>query len=134
MPGENENVELIRSAYEAFARGDEAGFLDLLDPELEWTFLDPTVEDPELRVCRGRKELATAMINQSARGLHLQLEEISGYGDQVVAVTRTPGLDAFRARKADDRNFHVVTVQQGRIAALRACRSRDEAIAFASAS
>jgi len=128
---ENENVGLIRTAYEAYAQGDAAAFLDLVDPDLEWTFLDPSIEDPEPQVCRGRDELATRMTNQSQRGLQPQLEEITGYGDHVLAVTRTPGLDALRARKTNDRNYHVVTVRDGRISALRACRSRDEAVAFA---
>jgi len=32
-----------------------------------------------------------------------------------------------RARKTGDMNFHVVTVRDAKIVALRACRSRDEA-------
>ncbi|MBO0713139.1 MAG: hypothetical protein J2P59_00180 [Acidimicrobiales bacterium] len=40
------------------------------------------------------------------------------------------GLDAVRARRTGDRNFHVVGVRDGRIAAMRACRSRNEAVAL----
>lgn len=133
MPSDEENVELIRTAYEAYARGDATAFLELVDPDLEWTFLDPSVEEPEPQVCHGRDELATRMTRQLQRGLRPQLEEIAGYGDHVVAVTHVPGLDASRARKTNDRNYHyhVVTVHQRRVCALRACRSRDEAVAFA---
>lgn len=72
------------------------------------------------------------MNRHQERGLHPQLEEIAGYGDRVVAVTHMPGLDAFRARQADDRNYHLVTIRDRRITALCACRSREEAVAFAS--
>ena len=38
-----ENAELIRGAYQAYASGDLAAMLELVDPELEWTYLDPAV-------------------------------------------------------------------------------------------
>ena len=59
------------------------------------------------------------------------MEDVIGQGDKVVVVTRTPGLDAFRARKADDRNIDVLTLRDGRVIALRTCRTRAEAMAFA---
>lgn len=125
-----ENVDLVRTVYEAYARGDAIAILDLVDPDLEWTYLDPSLEDPEAQVCHGRDELARRMTNQSARGLHPELEEIAGFDDQVMVVTHVPDLDALRARKSNDRNYHVVTVREGRIAALRACRSRSEAVDY----
>ena len=67
-----------------------------------------------------------------ARGdVELMLEVVS-FGQRVLVVTRSPGLDEQRARKPGDRNFHVVTVRGERITGLRACRSRQEAAALAS--
>jgi ketosteroid isomerase-like protein len=37
----------------------------------------------------------------------------------------------YRVRPANDRNFSVVTVRDGRIVALRDCRDRQEALAIA---
>lgn len=34
---EEQNVRMVRGAYEAFARGDVPGVLAILDPEVEWT-------------------------------------------------------------------------------------------------
>ena len=31
-----EDVEIVRSGYEAFARGDIEGVLEIMDPEVEW--------------------------------------------------------------------------------------------------
>jgi ketosteroid isomerase-like protein len=52
-----ENAELIRRAYQAYASGDLAAMLELVDPELEWTYLDPALEHPTPQVCHGRQEL-----------------------------------------------------------------------------
>jgi ketosteroid isomerase-like protein len=68
---------------------------------------------------------------QRAQRLRSELEEVTAQGNKVVIVTRTPGLDAFRARKSNDRNFDVFTLRAGRVVAIRACRDRGEAIAVA---
>jgi len=86
------NEALVRTAYKAHVRGDVAGMLEFVDPDLEWTYLDPGAEDPRPQTCRGRGEL-----DKSVR------------------------------RQADDRTFDVVTVRDGLIVGLRACRDRGEA-------
>lgn len=127
----NKNEELIRTAYEAYSRGDLAAMLQLIDPDLEWTYLDPSFEDPEPQVCHGRHELVTALQRQAEHHLKADLEEVAARGDQVMVAVRTSGIDAFRVRKADDRNYAVFTVREGKIVALRDCRDRQEARAIA---
>ncbi len=124
----DQNVALIRRAYDAYARGDLATMLEVVDPDLEWTYLDPSLEDPQPQVCHGRHELESALARQAGRGLRAQLEEVVGHGDRVMVVVRTPGVDAYRVRQTDDRNYDVFTVRAGRIVALRACRDRQEAL------
>jgi len=124
----NQNVELIRRAYDAYARGDLAAMLEVVDPGLEWTYLDPTLEDPQPQVCHGRHELESALARQARRGLRAQLEEAVGHGDRVMVAVRTPGIDAHRVRPANDRNYDVFTVRDGRIVALHACHDRQEAL------
>ena len=51
------NADLIRRAYQAYASGDLTGMLEFVDPDLEWTYLDPTLEHPTPQVCHGRQEL-----------------------------------------------------------------------------
>jgi len=127
----DDNVALIEGAYERYANGDLAAILDLVDPDLEWTYLDPAEADPAPQVCHGRHELELALERQRRQGLRSQLEEITGRGDRVAVVTHTPGLDALRARQAGDRNVDVLTLRAGRVVALRACRDRDEALTLA---
>ena len=128
---DEENVEMVRRAFEAYVGGDVQAILGFIDPDLEWTYLDPSEADPEPRVCHGRHELEVALHKQADRGLMSELEEVIGHGDHVVVVLRTPGIDAHRMRKTDDRDYDVVTVEHGRIAALKACRTLDDALALA---
>lgn len=123
------NETVVRTAFEALAQGDVGTMLESVDPNLEWTFLDPSEEDPTPRVCHGRQQLD----RWARRGQEgMTLEEVIPYGDNVLVVTRSPGLDSRRAWVADDRNFHVVTMRGGLVTGLRACRSRDEAVRIAS--
>ena len=45
-----------------------------------------------------------------------------------MGAVHTPGLDALRARQSEDRNYDVLTIRDGRIVAMQACRNRVEAL------
>jgi ketosteroid isomerase-like protein len=122
--------QLARQAYAGFAAGDVTAVLNLVDENLEWTYLDPSVPNPVPAVCHGRGQLAHWMGQGSGWQLGAELEEVVANRDRVLVVTRSPGIDALRARKTGDLNFHVLTVRDEKIVALRACRSRDEALGF----
>ena len=126
-----QNESLVRGAYEAYSRGEIAKLLDIIDPGLEWTYLDPSVADPEPQTCHGRKQLQWALQGQAERGLRSEAEEIEACGDKVMVIVHTPGIDRRRVRQADDRNFLVLTLRNGRVIAMRACRDRAGARDFA---
>ncbi len=127
----NQNEWIVREAFLAYDRGDIARMMDFVDPELDWTYLDPALPEPEPQTCHGRGELEKALRRQAELGLHAQLEEVIAAGDQVMLVMRTPGVDKYRHRQADDRTFDVVTLRDGLIVGLHACRSRGEARSLA---
>jgi ketosteroid isomerase-like protein len=132
MPTEpSESAAVIRAAYAHYARGDVEQMLELVDPDLEWTYLDPGLPDPEPQTCHGRGELAMALQRQAEQGLTSRLEDVRANGEQVMAVIHTPGVDGYRLRSAGDRNYDVFTVRDGRIVAIRACHDRTEALAIA---
>jgi ketosteroid isomerase-like protein len=130
MPAE-ENVARVREAYAAYTAGDTAALLAMVDPDLEWTYLDPATVNPSPQTCHGRGELKVALARQAHRGLRMRLDEIVGHDDKVVVVVHTPGVDAHRATPGDDRNYEVLTLRDGQIVALRACHCRAEAIEIA---
>jgi ketosteroid isomerase-like protein len=68
---------------------------------------------------------------QAGRELVSRLEEVTAHDDKVMVVVHTPGIDQRRARQADDRNYLVLTLQDGRIIAMRGCRDRAEARSLA---
>jgi len=124
----NENANLIRSAYEAYANGDLATMLQFVDPDLEWTYLDPSLERPTPQVCHGRHELENVLRVWAEHGLRAELGEVAAHGGLVMVGVRTPGVDAYYGRRGDDCAYSVFTVRDGRIVALRDCRDRQEAL------
>lgn len=127
----NQNEWIVREAFLAYSRGDVARMMDFVHPDLEWTYLDPAFANPSAQTRHGRGQLEKALLRQTDRGLRAELEQVIASGDTVMLVTRTPGVDQYRRRQADDRSFEVVTVKDGLIVALRTCRDRDEARAAA---
>jgi ketosteroid isomerase-like protein len=127
-----ENESLVRDAFGALARGDLASLLQMVDPEFEWTFLDPSVENPEPQVCRGPPELARVLRHGAGQPAR-ELEEIVPYGDRVFVVTRLV-TEGESGGSTAPKSFHVVTVHDGRIIALRACRTKGEALVLATGS
>jgi ketosteroid isomerase-like protein len=124
----NQNSNLIRRAYQAYANDDLATMLQAIDPDLEWTYLDPTLEHPTPQVCHGRHELENALRQWAEHGLRAELEEVVANGDLVMVGVRAPGIDAYYGRRGDDRAYSVFTVRDGWIVALRDCRDRQEAL------
>lgn len=122
-----DNVSLVREAYAAYARGDVARALEFVDPDLEWTYLDPGQEDPAPQTCHGRGQLGRRIRRRAGQGLRSELEEVTACRDKVMVVIHTPGIDESQARQSGDRSFLVLTLREGRIIRLRACRDRSEA-------
>lgn len=127
----NQNEWIVREAFLAYDRGDIARMLDFIDPDLEWTYQDPAPGPPWPRICHGRAELAEALRHQAERGLRAELEEVIASGDRVMLVTHTPGVDEFRQWQEGDRTYDVVTLRDGLIVGLQACRDRSEARSLA---
>jgi ketosteroid isomerase-like protein len=124
----NENEWIVREAFLAYDRGDVRRMMEFVDPDLEWTHLGPDRGNPQ---CDGREELASALRRQADLGLRAELEEVVAAGDQVIVVMRTPGVDEYRHRQQDDdRTYDVITLRDGLIVSLRACRDRGEARAI----
>jgi ketosteroid isomerase-like protein len=117
---------------EAYGRGDVTRLLELVHPDLEWTYLDPSFENPQPQVCHGRDQLAWVLGRQADRGVNSELEEIHSGGDKVMVVVHTPGVDQHREWQGNDRNYLVLTLRQGQVVAMRAFRDLDAVRGFTS--
>jgi ketosteroid isomerase-like protein len=127
----NENEWIVREAFLAYDRGDIARMMDFVDPELDWTYLDPALPEPQPQTCHGRGELEKALRRQAELGLRAEMEEVIAAGEHVLLVMRTPGVDKYLRRQEDDRTYDVVTLRDGLIVGLHACRDRGEARSLA---
>ena len=127
----DQNEAAIRAAYDAYTAGDIEGLLAFFSPDLEWTYLDPSVENPAPQVCRGLVELRRALHRQADQGLKARIEEVRVNGSEVVAVIHIPGVDQLRARQSNDRSYDVFSFSDGRIVALRACVDLPQALQVA---
>jgi ketosteroid isomerase-like protein len=127
----NQNEWIVREAFLAYDRGDVARMMELVDPDLDWTYLDSEMEDPQPRTCRGRGELEKALRRQADLGLRVEVEEVVAAGDRVILVMRAPGIDEHRNWHVGERTYDVVTVRDGLIVGLHACRDRNEARSLA---
>jgi ketosteroid isomerase-like protein len=124
----NQNEWIVREAFLAYDRGDMTRMMEFVDPDLEWTALDPSLGP---QTYYGREQLEKALRRQVERGLRPELEQVIASGEKVILVMRTPGVDQYRHWEADDRTYDVLTVREGIIVELRACRDRGEARAVA---
>ena len=127
----NLNEWIVREAFRAYERGDIARMMGYVDPDLEWTYLDPGPEDPRPQTCRGRAELENALRRQADQNLRSELEQVIANGEKVILVMRTPGISRHRPWHDEDRTYDVVTVRDELIVGLRACCSRSEARSLA---
>jgi ketosteroid isomerase-like protein len=127
----NQNEWIVREAFRAYDRGDFTRMMDFVDPDLDWTYFDPGQEDPQPHSCHGRGELEKALRRQAELGLRAVVEEVVAAGERVMLVMRTPGIGEYRHWRPDDRTYDLITVRDGLIVGLHACRDRDEARALA---
>jgi ketosteroid isomerase-like protein len=127
----NLNEWIVREAFRAYERGDVSGMMGYVDPELEWTYLEPGTEDPQLQTRRGREQLEKALRMQADQKLRSELEQVIANGEKVILVMRTPGISRYRPWYDDDRTYDVVTVRDELIVRLQACLDRSEARSLA---
>ena len=122
----------MRSAYEAYGRGDVTGLLELVHPDLEWTYLDPGFENPQPQVCHGRDQLAPALGRQADRGVNSELEEIASCGDRVMVAVHTPRRRPAPRLAVQRPELPGTHAAPGQVVAMRAFRDPDEARSFPS--
>ena len=126
-----ENVELVRAQIDAYNRGDYDAALALLDEDVEWHVPEVAALDaPASGIVQGRALVA----EQFARWLEawethaFQVTDALSQGDDVFIA----GLQVGRGRHSglDIRvpTFHVFTVRDQKIVAMRAFSERADAL------
>jgi uncharacterized protein len=119
-----ENVDLMREAFAAFAGGDVPALAGLLASDVEWK----AVEDPEPKHgFDGVLESLGAWFEVWDE-THVELEELVDKGTNVVAVVKIRGRHAGSRSEITQRFFQVWTISDERIAGFHEYRTMREAL------
>jgi uncharacterized protein len=121
-----ENVEVVRSIYEALNQGDWDGATRPTDADFEITFQ----RGPNAGTHRGRDTIRAIIEDQREAfdAWTIEVEEVFDSGDQVVALIKSrlqpKGSDA----EFEIRNGHIWTVRDGVALSLRGFPNPEEAL------
>jgi ketosteroid isomerase-like protein len=96
----NENVEIVRRAFDAWNRGDPEDAIELLDPDIDWR-LPPNFPDAE--AWHGREAVVQGLSNvtRSWDEFRVDVQELIDAGDRVVALVRFHGRGAITGLDLD---------------------------------
>ena len=123
----DEGAEVIREAFAAFARGDQAATQALFHPEAE---LRSTIGSLEGEVFRGENLIEdwVAAFSEVWEDIRLEFEGVSGEGDAFVAEVRNVGRARGSGIPLDDKRYVGFVLKDGRIWRAQTCPTRDEAL------
>jgi hypothetical protein len=117
---EQQNLELVRRAYEAFGRGDLNELLSLFDENIEWITPGPA-DLPTAGRRTGRQAVGEFFksLDETFETLRFEPKEFIAQGDRVIVI----GEDTSRMRATGTTLefdwVHTFRVQNGRIVAFR---------------
>ncbi len=108
-----DNVDLIRSGYEAYARRDFAAVFGLLDPEIEIVQTDQLPWGGHYKGHAQAQEFFRKLAADTEATP--QPETYISAGDEVVAIGRLKGKAKHTGKPIDLAIVHVWTVKNGRV-------------------
>ena len=108
----SERTDVVAELYAAFARGDEARALELIDPRFEIRQTDELPWGGAYEGVDGFREFARRLF--ASVDSRVTVEELFEAGANVVALGRTAGTTRANATPFDVRIAHVWTVENGR--------------------
>jgi ketosteroid isomerase-like protein len=117
-----ENVDVVRKLFAVLDRQDWRAALAFFDPEVEWSPTEGTY--------RGLEGLASSVAEwlEPWEEHHIEAEEFTEAGNQVLAVVHLTGRGAGSGMEIDQRFFQVYAVSNGKIIRMVEFVTRDEAL------
>ena len=132
MPAED--VEIVRRSFELWLGGDHEGWLETLDPEIEWDISGHPLPDVPNRG-RGREAFVTDMMGTYMSGWNdysAEVKEASDTGGHVLVVIHETASMRETGVPLDRELVQLWTVRDGRGSFLRVFRTKADAIEAAS--
>jgi ketosteroid isomerase-like protein len=128
-----ENVEIVRSIYTSWERGDfslmdrEPEWHDVFEPDFEWHTRDDLPDAGVREGYGGALRLRDEWVHVFD-DMHVDVDELIGAGDHVVAVTRLCGCMRGSGHELDVEETQVWRMRDGRATEVRAYLTRSEAL------
>jgi ketosteroid isomerase-like protein len=97
-----ENVEIVRRAFEAYGREDFYGALRYYDPEVEWETTGAFIEPATYRGHDGVRRYLGSM-DEEFEDLTIEPEELIDAGGQVISTVRISGRGKGSGRPSPSR-------------------------------
>ncbi len=110
--------DLIQQAYDAFARGDVQGIIDVLADDVDWSVPESL---PQGGSFQGKDGAGPFFQNlgQTYDGLELQVDDLVDGGDNVVGVGTARGKLRDAGHDVEYGFAHVFTVDGGKVTRFR---------------
>jgi hypothetical protein len=117
---EQQNLEVIRAAYEAFGRGDVPGVLNALTDDVEWFTPGPT-QIPYAGTFRGKGGVAEffRILSESEDVQIFEPERFFADGDSVIVLGRYAARVKNTGRTAQTDWVQAFTFRDGKVAKYR---------------
>ena len=125
-----EDLDTVRRAYDAFARGDMPALQELISPNIEWR---TTPDVPFLGNYRGIDQFLAAMNEwtEPFDELTTTVEEMIDAGDCVIVRHRMRGRGTDSGVETDLVLWQVVSVEHGQLTRMHDFANREDALAAA---
>lgn len=127
-----ENLELVRSAFDAWNRGDLDEFAGHATEDVAWVEVSGRPEGPATeRLGRERMRQGLASLFDAFESYRLEVEQLQDVGDRVVAIVREVARGRASGVEVDSRWGYLITVEDGGMARIEAYRDADVALQLA---
>jgi uncharacterized protein len=124
-----ENIELVKSAFDAWNRGEIDAFADHVAEDVAWLEVSGRPEGEALeRLGRDRLRQSLESLFEAWESYRLEVERIHDIGDRVVTVVREVARGRTSGVEIDGRWGYLITIGDGQIVRVEAYR--DAALAL----
>ncbi|MDX6584045.1 MAG: uncharacterized protein QOI10_3229 [Solirubrobacterales bacterium] len=127
-----ENVEILRGAYEALSRGQVDAALQICDPDIECHLPEGGINTGTLRGRQALRAFLEGWID-ALESFRFEPQQFFDGGDQVVVVLRVRGRGRSSGLEVDVRPAHLWTMRSGKGVRVQAFPEREQKAALKAA-
>lgn len=116
------NVEIARSVYEAFGRGDIPSVLESMDPDIEWREAEGNPYQPSGEAWHGPDAVLQNLfmkLGEDWDAFTVHPKEFHDAGDTVVVEGRYTATHRVTGKSLDAQVCHVLKIRDGKLASFQ---------------